>query len=1010
MLKQILATTCACGVVTLAVAQTTTLVENFTPATNLINGDIFGRGTTHFTFDMRGDTGSADWTGSEVEVDIVGTGSIWHSNDQRVSSSSPPNDPNEICYVHNLSVPVLTFNASNNSRSDMYDTFFTGPGTRFVVDPTFASPGVPSPDPAACPPNPSIISTPTRIRGVSGDGSEIPLAWFDIVTAPLNNTVLARFTFVVPAQAPIVGLEPGPNRQLFATIRGRTTTNMNLGGTPFEFNIYQVADCNTNGILDADDIANGTSQDCNGNGTPDECEETLIPTITAHPTNAANCGGTDITYSVTASGDSLLYQWRRNGVDLVDGPSIGGGTISGSLTAQLNIDNADVADSGEYSVRVSNGCGSATSFDAILSIFDPIPVFYVTNSANSSGIGPSVAALDTTDGSTQRTLVPTGALVFPNGVASDSSGNLYVVDSTGNVIVKYDWRTGAELDRYHPSPTAPLLAPVGVGVYESGAERWLYVTGYTTNNVVRFNLDDPDQSTVFSNLGSFGITTPGALAIRPDGRLLVAAEESDIVVELTNTGTVARIAASGCGLDLPSGLLIDPFGNLLVSSLRTNSVIRYSPTGACLGTLVASGSGGLSQPYGMHVTASGELSVASRLTNQILRYNVNTGAFLGVFASGLDRPRYIAATAVCSSDCNSNGRADLWDIDLGDSTDCNANNLPDECEFDLVPQVEADPVATDVCTGATATLTVVASSGAAFSYSWRRGETILTDGPTGTGSFIFGASTATLQISGTSGADGGIYSVTVSNSCGSDTSAGALLSVQPPIQISTQPSNREVCTGSAAALSVAASGPGTITYQWYRNDAVIDGETAPILNIAATTAADAGTYYVRLTNACGTVQSNSATISLLESPTILAPPTDQTVCAGTPAVLSVTPDGVPSSFTYQWRLDGTPIVGATEQILLIDAATPSDAGDYSVLVRLNSTGCTTLSAAATLTVTRLIGDVNYDAEVDLVDLAILLSNFGIQTGATWEDGDLDADGDVDLSDLATLLSVFGTDC
>ncbi len=34
-------------------------------------------------------------------------------------------------------------------------------------------------------------------------------------------------------------------------------------------------DCNGNGIHDGDDIANGTSQDTNGNGIPDECEDCL---------------------------------------------------------------------------------------------------------------------------------------------------------------------------------------------------------------------------------------------------------------------------------------------------------------------------------------------------------------------------------------------------------------------------------------------------------------------------------------------------------------------------------------------------------------------------------------------------------------------------------------------------------------------------------------------------------------------------------------------------------------
>ena len=44
------------------------------------------------------------------------------------------------------------------------------------------------------------------------------------------------------------------------------------------------------------------------------------------------------------------------------------------------------------------------------------------------------------------------------------------------------------------------------------------------------------------------------------------------------------------------------------------------------------------------------------------------------------------------------------------------------------------------------------------------------------------------------------------------------------------------------------------------------------------------------------------------------------------------------------------------------------------------------------------------------DLAQLLSNYGMPSGAVYEDGDLDADGDVDLADLAGLLSVYGTTC
>jgi hypothetical protein len=59
-------------------------------------------------------------------------------------------------------------------------------------------------------------------------------------------------------------------------------------------------------------------------------------------------------------------------------------------------------------------------------------------------------------------------------------------------------------------------------------------------------------------------------------------------------------------------------------------------------------------------------------------------------------------------------------------------------------------------------------------------------------------------------------------------------------------------------------------------------------------------------------------------------------------------------------------------------------------------------------------DLNGDHSVGLSDLTILLSNYGITSGAGGEDGDIqpgpDGDGDVDISDLTTLLSAFGSTC
>lgn len=58
-------------------------------------------------------------------------------------------------------------------------------------------------------------------------------------------------------------------------------------------------------------------------------------------------------------------------------------------------------------------------------------------------------------------------------------------------------------------------------------------------------------------------------------------------------------------------------------------------------------------------------------------------------------------------------------------------------------------------------------------------------------------------------------------------------------------------------------------------------------------------------------------------------------------------------------------------------------------------------------------DGSGDCIVNLADLAQLLANYGMTTGATHEDGDLEppgGDGDIDLADLATLLGQYGDDC
>jgi hypothetical protein len=65
-----------------------------------------------------------------------------------------------------------------------------------------------------------------------------------------------------------------------------------------------------------------------------------------------------------AGAGPLSYRWQRNGVDIADGPAIGGGTISGAHARILTITGTTPATTGNYTCLVANTCSSITSTPA----------------------------------------------------------------------------------------------------------------------------------------------------------------------------------------------------------------------------------------------------------------------------------------------------------------------------------------------------------------------------------------------------------------------------------------------------------------------------------------------------------------------------------------------------------------------------------------------------------------------------------------------------------------------
>jgi len=89
-------------------------------------------------------------------------------------------------------------------------------------------------------------------------------------------------------------------------------------------------------------------------------------------------------------------------------------------------------------------------------------------------------------------------------------------------------------------------------------------------------------------------------------------------------------------------------------------------------------------------------------------------------------------------------------------------------------------------------------------------------------------------------------------------------------------------------MSVSASGTAPLTYQWYKGSSVISGATASSYLIGSAASSDASTYYCKITNSCGTVNSNSAIITVNTPVSISTQSGNATKCAGTSLTFSVT--------------------------------------------------------------------------------------------------------------------------
>ncbi|PYJ97692.1 MAG: hypothetical protein DME23_14170 [Verrucomicrobia bacterium] len=312
-----------------------------------------------------------------------------------------------------------------------------------------------------------------------------------------------------------------------------------------------------------------------------------------------------------------------------------------------------------------------------------------------------------------------------------------------------------------------------------------------------------------------------------------------------------------------------------------------------------------------------------------------------------------------------------------------------------VPCINNTLAAQTVLQGTDVMFTIDATGATPLSYQWQKDGTNLSDGGR-----ISGATSRALTVSNVqTNDDAGIYSVRVSNTFGTATSAASLtvIALAPLAAALDEPgwvwtsggdapwfgqtavSKDGIAAARSGALTfdqsswvqTTTTGPGKLSF-WWKTSSTYGLDFLQLLVSGVTNASISGEVdwvprsviippgtqtiqwrYIQtfsFTESQETAWLDQITFTPGSPPEITSPPQPQAVAAGANVTFSITATGT-SPLAYQWVHDGTNVPGATTTTLNLNSVQVTDAGSYAVIVS-NSLG-SVISPEAQLTVNGL---------------------------------------------------------
>ena len=284
----------------------------------------------------------------------------------------------------------------------------------------------------------------------------------------------------------------------------------------------------------------------------------------------------------------------------------------------------------------------------------------------------------------------------------------------------------------------------------------------------------------------------------------------------------------------------------------------------------------------------------------------------------------------------------------GTSTTGQVEDYSIDIQTCLEAVVTSQPANTAICNGGSGSVTI-ATTGTNLTYQWQ----ISTDAG-GTFSSLTnsstysGVATKTLTITGaTLSMNNYQYRVVMNGTCtqANTASAVAILTVNTPAGITTNPVDGNRCVGTSISFIAAASGSSP-SYQWQVSDdggfnyTDLSGATSATLTLNNVSMALNGNRYrcVATVVSCGSVASAPAILTVFALPVVTASvaPVDQ-LKPGTTTY--VTAGSVPSPVSYVWRFNNVIIPGANTRTVIADI---NGIGKYNVTVT-DINGCSNTS-------------------------------------------------------------------